>query len=212
MICSIIFELAADLRRHKLDTKANNLNVEVISKSGESLKSDLVKTQDLKVGHLIKLKNNEWVPADCVILQTGAENGICYISTETLDGERNLKPKFAADSFQGKLTTVGSTPIEYMDNDKNLYKFEGQLNGSKIEFKNFVPKGSMLVHSEEVYAIVLYTGTETKQVMNQGQYKFKISLLQKEINRFMIISFILIICIMIFMSQVMNRIWHKSNI
>lgn len=62
-----------------------------------------VKTQDLKVGHIIKLKNDEWVPADCIVLQTGETNGICYISTETLDGERNLKPKFAPEAFQGKL-------------------------------------------------------------------------------------------------------------
>lgn len=28
----------------------------------------------------------------------------------------------------------------------------------------------------------------------------------------MIISFVLIVCIMIFMSQIMNRVWHKNNI
>jgi magnesium-transporting ATPase (P-type) len=207
------FEMVADIRRHGLDKKTNNFLVETVCKSGGKFTSAFVKTQDLKVGHIIKLKNKEWIPADCIILETGAPNGICYISTETLDGERNLKPKFSPESIQGKLLESGSTAIEYIDHVKDIYNFSGKIGGNHgLEYKHFVPRGSMLVHSEEVYAVVLYTGAETKQVMNQGMYKYKISLLQKEINRYMIISFILIICIMILMSQVMNRVWHKTNI
>ena len=42
-----------------------------------------------------------------------------------------------------------------------------------LELKNFIPKGAVLKHSEEVYAVVLYTGMDTKLVLNQGKYKFK---------------------------------------
>jgi hypothetical protein len=35
------------------------------------------------------------IQADCLVLSTSDPNGMCYISTETLDGERNYKPKFA---------------------------------------------------------------------------------------------------------------------
>ena len=41
------------------------------------------------------LKNNGLVPADCLVLSTSDPLGQCYINTETLDGERNLKPKLA---------------------------------------------------------------------------------------------------------------------
>lgn len=37
------------------------------------------------------------IPADCVVIYSDNEIGQCYISTETLDGERNLKPKFATE-------------------------------------------------------------------------------------------------------------------
>ena len=40
------------------------------------------------------------VAADCLVLSTAEANGICYISTETLDGERNLKPKLAPQLTQ----------------------------------------------------------------------------------------------------------------
>lgn len=93
------FEMVADIRRHREDTKTNNYKVDLAKHKGNKFEISQIKTQDIKVGQIIKLKNDEWVPADCLIIQTGAENGVCYISTETLDGERNLKSKFAAPQF-----------------------------------------------------------------------------------------------------------------
>lgn len=42
-----------------------------------------------------KIKQNEAIPADILILSTSEPNGICYIETKNLDGETNLKPKNA---------------------------------------------------------------------------------------------------------------------
>lgn len=141
---------------------------------------------------------------------------MCYISTETLDGETNLKPKFAPAELQGRLNEIGSdAKIEYSVPDKNIYKFDGQLilkQQSAVGLKNFAPRGSVLKHSDEVYALVLYTGKDTKQVLNQGSYKHKISQLQTLINKYMIISFVLIIGLMILMSQITNRVWHKDYV
>jgi len=64
-----------------------------------------------------------------------------------------------------------------------------------LELKNFIPKGAVLKNSEEVYACVLYTGVDTKLVMNQGFYKFKISYFNKVVNKFMIVN---IACMFIF--------------
>ena len=56
------------------------------------------------VGHVIELANDEMIPADCIVIYSDNELGQCYISTETLDGERNLKPKFATRHIQKTLT------------------------------------------------------------------------------------------------------------
>ena len=45
--------------------------------------------------------DDEIIPADCLVLTSGNadtnanNNGQCFISTGSLDGERNLKPKMA---------------------------------------------------------------------------------------------------------------------
>jgi hypothetical protein len=60
--------------------------------------------------------------------------------------------------------------------------------------------------------MVVYTGTDTKQVLNQGNYKHKLSQMQREINRYMLISLGVIVFVMIFHSQITNRVWNKNNI
>lgn len=50
-----------------------------------------MKWQDVRVGDLIHLSNNETVPADILLLRTSESHGACYIDTCDLDGETNLK-------------------------------------------------------------------------------------------------------------------------
>jgi len=59
-------------------------------------KEKQVLSKDLKVGDVIILDDEAFVPADCFVLfTTRNENGSCYIQTASLDGERNLKPRLA---------------------------------------------------------------------------------------------------------------------
>lgn len=50
-----------------------------------------IKWQDVRVGDLVHLSNNETVPADILLLRTSDLHGACYIDTCDLDGETNLK-------------------------------------------------------------------------------------------------------------------------
>ena len=60
----------------------------------------------IKVGDILKLENNKTIPADVLVLSSADDNGMCYISTETLDGEQNLKPKLAPSLTQGKIVEI----------------------------------------------------------------------------------------------------------
>ena len=64
-----------------------------------------MRTDQLKVGDIIKVLDDEIIPADCFVLASGSSlesqsGGQCYIATSTLDGERNLKPKIAIKEIQ----------------------------------------------------------------------------------------------------------------
>ena len=50
--------------------------------------------KDVQVGDLIRLSNNETIPADMVVLKSSDKiGGLCYIDTQNLDGEANLKQR-----------------------------------------------------------------------------------------------------------------------
>ena len=63
-----------------------------------------------------------------------------------------------------------------------------------------------------MYALVVYTGNDTKQVLNQGQYKFKISSLAYQLNIILFINLAIMIIQMLFMSQIATRVWLYNNL
>jgi phospholipid-transporting ATPase len=77
--------------------------------------------------------------------------------------------------------------------------------------KNFVPRGSVLKNSEDVYAMVLYTGSDTKLIMNEGKYQFKLSFLGRTMNKYMLINIVIMIFLVIIVTQILNRSWHSSH-
>ncbi len=61
-----------------------------------------------QVGDVLRVKRDEFFPADILLLSTSSEDGICYVETINLDGESNLKIKKALDAT--KKIDVGSLP------------------------------------------------------------------------------------------------------
>lgn len=47
----------------------------------------------IKIGEIVKIKKDEFFPADLILLKSTGPNGVCYIETKNLDGETNLKHK-----------------------------------------------------------------------------------------------------------------------
>lgn len=80
------------------------------------------------MGDLLKIKSDDNIPADILMLHSSAETGICYVETANLDGENNLKEKHAAAEFAidelYKLT--GMITVE--EPTSNLYDFSGRMD------------------------------------------------------------------------------------
>ena len=90
---SMIKDIFEDIQRHKSDNQENRRKVLV----GDPKTSKFIPKlwQELHVGMIVKIKRDEYFPADLIIINSSGPKGICYIETKDLDGETNLKHKQA---------------------------------------------------------------------------------------------------------------------
>ena len=81
------------------------------------------------------VKENEFFPADLLMMSSTESEGICYVETKNLDGETNLKNKQALAATNDLFSSETSLPVdglpegtmnvEYPNN--RIYKFDGNF-------------------------------------------------------------------------------------
>ncbi|KAI0538308.1 hypothetical protein GGR58DRAFT_468521 [Xylaria digitata] len=137
-----------------------------------------VEWRDVKVGDIVKLRRDEEVPADIVLLHATGENGIAYIDTMDLDGETNLKSRESLRDFKDCDAIAGlrSTVAEFVVEDPNpdLYSFDGRvaINGKTLPLTSneVIYRGSTIRNTSCVIGLVINTGEECKIRMNANQH------------------------------------------
>jgi len=101
----------------------------------------------LRVGDIIRVKRDDFIPADLIMLcNSDIKKGQAFIETKNLDGETNLKPKIVNSDLKEKLKTLNGCFTEFnncniISEPPNTYitKFKGFMqfeNGNKIEIDN----------------------------------------------------------------------------
>ena len=50
-------------------------------------------SSEIQVGDIILIEQDRIFPSDIVLLATSNDDGTCFISTSSLDGEKNLKKR-----------------------------------------------------------------------------------------------------------------------
>ena len=161
-----------------------------------------VPSSSLKVGDLVLLEKNDRVPADMVLLRTSDPSGTCFIRTDQLDGETDWKARVAVSATQG--LRGGEREIMMLDGEvyadapiKDIHNFVGTItvhSTSNSAHGNFTPSVESLSAENMLWAntvlaagsavgFVVYTGSETRAVMNTSHPETKVGLLDLEINR-----------------------------
>ena len=94
-------------------------------------------SKNIKVGDIVLIKEDEFFPADLVLLASSNEKASCLVKTSSLDGETAPKLKKVAKDLDWKIPSGGkqSRLSELLCTGKvtveapnsNLYLFEGKL-------------------------------------------------------------------------------------
>ena len=101
---SLIREAVEDLKRRRLDNEQNSNEVEIY-RDGNWIK---IKSGDLRMGEIVRVKQDGTFPSDLMLIDSNLPDGICFIETGTLDGEKTLKIKSSPNFTKGKFSKINS--------------------------------------------------------------------------------------------------------
>ena len=90
-----------DWKRKKSDMEENEKSVLIYDKNDKKFYTN--KWENVAEGDVLKICEDEFFPADCVVIATSESNGACYIETKSIDGETNLKFKKANAKISSRL-------------------------------------------------------------------------------------------------------------
>nr|CAG8470519.1 11811_t:CDS:10 [Entrophospora candida] len=177
--------------------------------------------RNVRVGDFIFLRNGDVVPADSIILSTSEQSGTCYVETKDLDGETNLKPRRCVPDTKDIINSAKDCTklkfyIESEAPNSNLYSYSAKLvliqNKSvqqgeiqeeeaideekrivPLDVNNLLLRAHVIRNTKWVIAITIFTGIETKIMLNSGETPSKRSRIEKEMNHEVILNFIILI-------------------
>ena len=82
-----------DIKRAQRDKELNQTKYEKLAKISTKNPTGFVQinAKDIQVGQILKIKHNQRVPADMLLLQTTESSQSIFIRTDQLDGETDWK-------------------------------------------------------------------------------------------------------------------------
>ncbi|CAD0084869.1 unnamed protein product [Aureobasidium vineae] len=187
--------------------------------------------KNVQVGDFVRLYNEESIPADIVVLSTSDPDGACYVETKNLDGETNLKVRQALHCSQKVKRARDCERAEFILESEpphaNLYSYSGAVRwkqqGSKnleveaadmaepVSINNMLLRGCSIRNTEWVLGIVVFTGEETKIMLNSGITPTKRAQISKDLNWNVIYNFIILFFMCLISALVQGTTWGKGD-
>ena len=199
---SMLKEAVEDTKRHKKDNEVNSTPILVL-RDGSFVETEWA---DVQVGEIIKVLDKSFFPADLLMISSSDPDGVCYVETMNLDGETNLKIKKCLDNTVS-FTTPHSlndmqATLECEMPNNHLYTFTGNLSLQDNMVHSLSPmqvllRGCQLKNTEWIIGSVIFTGHETKVMMNSKATPSKRSAIEHQLDKLIVILFCMqcIVCI-----------------
>uniref|UniRef100_A0A383WKY7 Phospholipid-transporting ATPase n=1 Tax=Tetradesmus obliquus TaxID=3088 RepID=A0A383WKY7_TETOB len=189
-----------DVHRHRNDNQVNNRKVILLSQQGDVDQQQEVTWKDVVAGDLLKVRADEEVPADLLLLSSPDPDNLCYVETANLDGETNLKIKYCWSMFtagreaQHFQDLAQDWTIGYEAPNEKLYVFDGYAESAKVgkqplDINNLLLRGSVLRKTEWVIGVALNVGKDSKIVRNMTKAPRKVTQLERNMNVLVFVQF-----------------------
>lgn len=180
-----------DYNRYLSDKKANEKLVWVVR---QGIRKQ-IQAQDIHVGNIVWLRENDEVPCDLVLIGTSDPQGLCYVETAALDGETDLKTRVIPSACMGidfELLHKIKGVIECPNPDKDITRFDANLrlfppfidnDVCPLTIKNTILQSCYLRNTEWACGVAVYTGNETKLGMSRGIPEPKLTAMDAMIDK-----------------------------
>ncbi|KAI3600431.1 phospholipid-translocating atpase [Moniliophthora roreri] len=161
--------------------------------------------EDLRVGDFVKINENDAIPADILICATSDEENVAYVETKSLDGETNLKSRNAVSPLTHLCTPDACADpqnafhVKCDKPDVNMYRLNtvvelgyGEQRKFPADLQAILLRGTVLRNTSWVIGVVLFTGNDTKIVLNAGATPSKTSKIERQMGPLIAINLALV--------------------
>lgn len=148
--------------------------------------------EDVRVGDFVKVLDHENIPADILICATSEEENVAFVETKNLDGETNLKSRNAVPALTNLRTARecaskrNAFQVDCDRPDNNMFRLNAAVRVGKdispVDMQMMLLRGTVLRNTEWVIGVVLFTGEDTKIVLNSGGTPSKRSKVERQMN------------------------------
>ncbi|AAS54610.2 AGR120Cp [Eremothecium gossypii ATCC 10895] len=180
--------------------------------------------KDIRVGDIVRIHNNDEIPADIILLSTSDADGACYVETKNLDGETNLKVRQSLkcshrirnskDISRCKFWVESEGPhanlYSYQGNFKWVDSETGVMHNEPVNINNMLLRGCSLRNTKWAMGIVMFTGTDTKIMLNAGVTPTKRSRISRELNYSVILNFVFLF-VLCLAAGLVNGIYYRRD-
>jgi phospholipid-translocating ATPase len=148
--------------------------------------------EDVRVGDFVKIMDTESFPVDILLCATSEDENVAFVETKNLDGETNLKSRHGVPTLSHLRNAAAcadkhnSFQINCDRPDMDMYRLLANVNAggvmSPVDMTMTLLRGAMLRNTRWAIGVVMFTGLDTKLVMNSGGTPSKRSRVEKQMN------------------------------
>ena len=183
-----------DYDKHTSDGKRNGYLFDVLKEQGWAE----CRSGDVRVGDLVRIKEGDMVPADCLLIASSHAKGHCFIDKANLNGETRLEVMNSVTTTrhitESEALLATSLTLTYEQPNKTFDSFRGYLSATSgddlregsVDGKALLMRETVLRNTDWIVGLVVYTGDDTKiqrSNLDGEKPKQKVSRIMRQVDQ-----------------------------